>query len=199
MFSFLIISGAATFLLIVFLLHFLKREIEPSWRMISEYEIGRFGWLMRLAFICLSISCAALLATTHAYLSPINELFLGVAAFGLWGAAIYATDPITTPREAMSGTSRLHAVFGVLFIFGFPVAAALITWNSIFPLSNSFRLLVSVMSVLVWLGLIAFMVSTAVYGRSKEASGPGVKIGWPNRVMMLINVAWLLVAGFAFR
>jgi hypothetical protein len=36
---------SVTFLAILFLLHFLKPELDPSWRMISEYEIGRYGWM----------------------------------------------------------------------------------------------------------------------------------------------------------
>ena len=42
----------AIFLGLLALLHFLKPELDPAWRMISEYEIGRFGWMMRLAFFC---------------------------------------------------------------------------------------------------------------------------------------------------
>jgi len=34
---------AILFLTILFLLHFLKPELDPAWRMISEYEIGRLG------------------------------------------------------------------------------------------------------------------------------------------------------------
>ena len=46
----LVAVGAFSLLLV--LLHVLKPEIDPSWRMISEYEIGRYGWAMRLAFVC---------------------------------------------------------------------------------------------------------------------------------------------------
>jgi hypothetical protein len=42
---------------IVVLLHFLKPEIDPSWRMLGEYEIGRYGWLMRVAFVLCAIGC----------------------------------------------------------------------------------------------------------------------------------------------
>jgi hypothetical protein len=43
---------AALSLLMLLLLHLLEPELDPAWRMISEYEIGRFGWLVRLAFFC---------------------------------------------------------------------------------------------------------------------------------------------------
>jgi hypothetical protein len=33
-------------------LHFREPEFGPLWRMISEYEIGRNGWMMGLAFFC---------------------------------------------------------------------------------------------------------------------------------------------------
>ena len=54
---------AAIFLAILALLHLLKRELNPVWRMISEYEIGRFGWMMRLAFFCWGASVLSLLIT----------------------------------------------------------------------------------------------------------------------------------------
>jgi hypothetical protein len=43
--------AAALFLVLIAVLHILKPEYDPSWRMISEYAIGRFGWVMQLAFV----------------------------------------------------------------------------------------------------------------------------------------------------
>jgi len=43
---------AAAFLAILVLLHFLESKFDPSWRMISDYEIGNYGWMMTLAFFC---------------------------------------------------------------------------------------------------------------------------------------------------
>jgi len=59
--EYLSIVFAIVFLFLLLLLHFLKREFDPSWRMISEYEIGHFGWLMRLAFFCWGASVLLLL------------------------------------------------------------------------------------------------------------------------------------------
>ena len=50
--AYISIVFASVFLTILFILHFLKQELDPGWRMVSEYEIGRFGWMMRLAFPC---------------------------------------------------------------------------------------------------------------------------------------------------
>jgi hypothetical protein len=54
---------AVIFLSILLLLHFLKPELDPTWRMISEYEIGCPGWLMRLAFFSWGASELAILIT----------------------------------------------------------------------------------------------------------------------------------------
>jgi hypothetical protein len=37
------LAAAATFLVLLVALHFIKPELDPSWRMISEYEIGDYG------------------------------------------------------------------------------------------------------------------------------------------------------------
>jgi hypothetical protein len=36
-------------------LHFIEPEFDPSKRLISEYELSRYGWVMSLAFFSLGI------------------------------------------------------------------------------------------------------------------------------------------------
>ena len=50
LFSRLAAGCAALFAVLLISLHFLEPEFEPLWRMISEYETGAVGWLMRIAF-----------------------------------------------------------------------------------------------------------------------------------------------------
>lgn len=40
-------------------LHLLQPEMDPTWRLISEYALGRFGWLMTLAFLALAVCLAS--------------------------------------------------------------------------------------------------------------------------------------------
>lgn len=47
-------AAAAAFVVLLAALHFLEPEFDPSWRFISEYELGRYGWAMRLAFFFFS-------------------------------------------------------------------------------------------------------------------------------------------------
>jgi Mn2+/Fe2+ NRAMP family transporter len=45
----------------------LEPEFNPSWRMICEYELGNYGWMMRLAFFSLALSCLAIPVTVRPY------------------------------------------------------------------------------------------------------------------------------------
>ena len=57
---------AAWFALALFAaLHLLKPELDPSWRLASEYAIGRHRWIMALTFLALAISCASLVVAIH--------------------------------------------------------------------------------------------------------------------------------------
>jgi Protein of unknown function (DUF998) len=91
------LAAVAAFSPLLIIVHVLKPEIDPSWRMISEYEIGRHGWLMRLAFVCWSVSVLAVAVALWPYASILGDVALVVVGVGPLGAAVFATDPITTP------------------------------------------------------------------------------------------------------
>jgi hypothetical protein len=103
---------------------------------------------MRLAFICLSVSCFALVVVLWQQVSIIGELLLVTVAIGPLGAALFAPDAITTPRHSITLAGRLHSLFGACFVVGFPIAATVIGWdlvgnqrvapyNTIFPQCRS--------------------------------------------------------------
>jgi hypothetical protein len=193
----LTVSGAGIFLLILVILHFLKPELDPSWRMISEYEIGRCGWLMRIAFACLSVGCIALVMSLWRRVPMVAEVLLTLGAIGPLGAAIFATDPITTPRNSMTLASRLHAVFGALFILGFPIAITIIGWNATDPLLAPLHSRLPWMSIAVWVGFFTFLGSSVLFGGAKGTYGPDVRIGWPNWFMMFTYLVWLTIIALA--
>src|SRR5215469_17173529 len=109
---------------LVVLLHRLEPEFDPSWRMLSEYSLGRYGLLMRAAFLAGGTGVIAVAVALARSAWPAS-LVLVLVATGPLGAAFVDTDPITTPRTAMSRRSNVHAALGSLFIFGFPLAATI--------------------------------------------------------------------------
>ena len=178
------LASVMVFSILLITLHFLKPENDPSWRMISEYEIGRWGWLMRIAFSFWSLSCMALAVALFGHVSIVGEVLLTIVAIGPLGATFFATDPITTAPESQSTASKLHSLFGAIFIFGLPIAATVIDWNLGARLDW--------MSLVVWLGL-GVMGSVLFIGTRKIPLGSQARIGWPNRFMVLTYVAWIIV------
>lgn len=151
--SLLSLSGAVAFLVILALLHCLKPELDPSWRMISEYENGRWGFLMRLAFACLSVSCFALTIMFWRHVWTLADVLLMLAASGPLIAAICAPDPVTTPRTSKTYIGGWHNLGGGLFILGFPLSTTLITWSAADLMFASLHSWLPWLSAIVWVVL----------------------------------------------
>src|SRR5918995_1661661 len=191
-------AGAATFVVLLAALHFIKPELDPSWHFISEYAIGDYGWIMVVAFLSLALSYVSLLAAIRSQLRTIagriGLALLLVSALGLTIAAIFTTDPITVSENAVTTEGTLHNLGGTLGL-AMPFAAVLIGWRlARNPAWSSAR------RPLLWatgLALMAFVVSfvslSVMVSRSGGEFGPDVLVGWPNRIEIVAYSVWLMV------
>jgi hypothetical protein len=198
--AYISIIFAAVFLAILFLLHFLKRELDPSWRMISEYEIGRFGWMMRLAFFCWGASLLALLITIWPSLQPISgtisRWWLVLIVIALFGAGIFKTNPITD--RTRNPVNIIHTLCGAIVILTFPIAATLAVHSLLHTrlwAANQGLLILG--TALAWIGMVAFFASI-IMARIKDPSvgevgGPHVYLGWPNRFLVVTYIVWIII------
>jgi len=198
---------ASVFLAILFTLHFLKREFDPAWRMISEYEIGRFGWMMRVAFFCWGASVLALLITIWPALLPIggtiSRWWFVLIVLALFGAGIFKTDPITDDTHSLVNT--IHKLCGTIVILTFPIAATLAVRSLIHdPLWAVYQGLLIFGIILAWIGLVAYF-TTIIISRIKDpqagaVGGPHVYMGWPNRFNVVTYILWIIItAAIALR
>jgi hypothetical protein len=188
------LAGAIAFAILLIVLHFLKPENDAWWRMISENEIGRHGWLMRIAFFCWSIGFFGLAAALWQQTPILAEALLAIVAIGLIGAAIFAADPITTLRASRTHAGKLHSFFGALAVLGIPISATVVDLGLRGnPLAAPIQSYLPWMSLMVWLGLLAMISAFAFFGAKKIPPGPQAPIGWPNRFMVFTYVAWLIL------
>jgi hypothetical protein len=192
-------AAAATFLVLLAALHVLKPEFDPSWRMISEYEIGRYGWVMMLAFLSLAFSHVCLVVALRAQVptlgGTIGLILLLVSALGMAIAAIFTTDPITIAAGAVTPSGTMH---GLGFFLGIPTVPIATTLLSISLARNPAwawaRRSLFWMTGLVWLSLAVFGLS--ILTLFKGTFGPDVPIGWQNRLVMLAYSGWVIVAAW---
>lgn len=189
------------FIVLLFLLHFIKPEIDPSWNFISEYQIGRFGWLMQLAFIFLASSCLFMVIALWKpfnIVGKIGLIMLLLSAIGMVIAAIFKTDPLNTAPELLTQSGKLHQLGAMLDQI--PFAVVLIT-VALFRKKEwqVNRLLQLILLLLVWFGFIYFVGSIKAQFPSDGKFGPSVLIGWQNRIMILTQALWLSVMSIHIR
>lgn len=157
--SYAAFAAAGAFLLFLAALHVLKPEFDPSWRLISEYALGDYGWMMTLAFFCLALGCMAVTVAIWRYTGTIEGrigLLLLVVSVGLSTAAAFTCDPITDRISSLSG--MIYAFGALLVIPIFPIAVTLIS-SSLFRDSGwaSAQRWVPWVALLVWIGFLSFI------------------------------------------
>src|SRR5450755_71782 len=116
----LAIAAAAATLLLLASLHVLSPEFDPSWRMVSEYALGHYGWALSLMFLAWGMSAWALAVALW------SQVKTRAGKVGLWFLVIAGLG------EAMASIFDIthdtgHSIAGVLGIGGFPIAAVLLS------------------------------------------------------------------------
>src|SRR5688572_1871931 len=71
--------STVAFLILLTALHFIKPEMNPSWRFISEYAIGSNGWVMMLAFLAFATSYVSLFIAIRSQVPPTTFGRIGLA------------------------------------------------------------------------------------------------------------------------
>src|SRR5690242_17719797 len=85
----LAVVGTIAVALTIVALHAIKPEFDPSWRFISEYAIGNYGWIMKVAFLIWAASLVVMALTlrhevnTRAGKAGVVILFIVAAALML--------------------------------------------------------------------------------------------------------------------
>jgi len=196
-----LVSGG-TFLVLLTALHFVKPDLDPSWSVISEYALGDYGWLMTIAFLAWGLSAISLFLAIRAQVQNlvgrIGLAFLLIGAAGPIVAAIFPTDPITTPPDAVTTGGAIHSM-GAMLSDGILIGATLITLSLVRknPNWSSARKPLIWTTVLAWVGAVGFTASMAVLlPQNGGQLGPEVLIGWQGRFVVAAYAAWLMTAAW---
>lgn len=184
-------------------LHLLSPEFAPSWRMISEYAFGRYGWVLSLMFLCWALStwaCViALWPLIQTRAGKAGLYFLILAGFGEAMASVFDI------RHPMG-----HGVAGLFGVIGFPIAALLVSvalrrseeWRE--ERSQLLRIAnlswIAVLFLIATLVIMTMQVAAANGGHlpqhAPKSLPPGVLAldGWADRLIVLVNCAWVFLA-----
>ena len=179
-------AGAAS-LFCLAILHVLSPEFDTSWRMVSEYALGNFGWVLSLMFLTQALSCAALFFALKSQVRTVGGriglFFLLAAGVGMAMASVFDV------------THKLHGLSALIGIPGISIAELILGVSlSRNPAWSSKRRLLLWTSNLPWISLV-LMVTMLFIGLSQSGGtfGPGVLIGWPNRLLIVAYCGWLML------
>jgi len=183
-------AAAALSLVLLAALHVLSPEFDPSWRMVSEYASGDYGWVLALMFLSMAGSSVALFfaikSQIRTIVGKIGLVFLLAAAVGLAMAAMF------------DWKHNLHGLASMIGVPSLSIAPMLISVSLVRNQAwSSTRQLFLWSANLTWMSLV-LMIATMFIGLSQSGGefGPDVPIGWPNRLLMLAYGGWLMIVAW---
>jgi hypothetical protein len=117
--------GIATFVVVVMAFHGLRGDLNPAEHTVSEYSLGRYGWLMRAAFGALGLGALATAVGLRFRFEPsgwrqLGNLALAATAIGLFLDSGFNTDHLRV-RETFDGT--LHGDGMLIICLTLPAVA----------------------------------------------------------------------------
>jgi hypothetical protein len=192
---------AGATLLFLLLLHLVSPEFDPSWRMVSEYALGKFKWVLTLMFFSWAIAkwglAAGLWKAVDSFIARTGVILLIVSGIGAMLGGLFDVRQeamhgvavlLGVPTEAIAATIlsvhlvRRHAWVADKKLL---LAAAAFTWISL---------------VLMGLGLALMMKAFADAGIVLNGTAPAntppdafLFSGWANRFLIFCSCAWLIV------
>lgn len=185
------IVGGIAFMVLVGLLHVLESNFDPTWHFISEYELGRYGFLMHLAFVALATSLAA--TAVSLWSQPRTQLgYIGLAGFmlaaiGILMAGVFTTDSITTPQNAMDFSGNMH-ILGAALDYS-PVAMLLLSislWRKrAWRPMRSWMFVAAGLSLGLMFAFIAALPKDNVYHK-------GIYAGLIGRLLLISYTLWII-------
>lgn len=187
------ISLTASMATLVFLgaLHLLSPEFDPSWRMVSEYALGSYSWVLASMFIAWALSCVALFFAIKSHVKTIGgKIGLGLLLLSALGMSMAAVFDVN---------HNLHGLAALIGMPNLPIAAILISvslgrhssWASARPL-----LLWT--AILTWISLILMNVAIFTGFSQTGEINPGAWFGWANRFLIIAYTMWLMAVARRF-
>ena len=121
-----------------------------------------------------------------------------IAGASMVVAGLFAQDPLNTRKEQLTTHGNLHALASMVGIPGFPIAAVLISLSLARTQAwSSARRSLLWTAHLTWISLLLMFAALFIMlGRTKGKFGPQVLIGWPNRLVVVIDSVWLMVVAW---
>jgi hypothetical protein len=182
------IIAAVAALVFLASLHIVSPEFDPARRVVSEYALGHYGWVLSLMFIAWAVSSWALvIAVRSQVMTTGGKIGLVLLVMAGLGEALAAVFDVRRPE--------LHGLAGLLGIPTLPISAVLISFSL-----GRMQVWSSAKSVLLWTASLTWvslaLMAAAMLSLSGRIVGVKVPIGWPNRFLVAMYCLWVISVGW---
>jgi hypothetical protein len=200
----LAVASSIAVLVLLASLHALSPELDPSWRMVSEYANGSYGWVLSLMFVAWALSSWALALAVWSQVKTtagkVGLVFLVAAGIGEAMASIFDIRHALHSVAAMIGIPSLATAAMLMSVSlarnpGWaPVKKALLwtansTWLSLVLMAGAFAL---------------FVATYKQAGGDMSAGTPITSIpagviawmGWANRLVIIAYCVWVMTVAW---
>lgn len=183
----LAIAFTAVALLALAGLHVLSPEFDPGRRVVSEYALGRHGWLLSVMFLSWGLGTWSLALAIRSDVSTLS---------GRIGLVLLVSTGLGEASAAFFDVNwpKMHGLAGALGVLSLPFAAMLISTSlSRHRYWRSQRWMLLAVANLTWLALV--LMATAMLSLGAKPTSRHVPIGWPNRLLVVVYCVWVLFVG----
>jgi hypothetical protein len=189
------VAGAGLFVASVALMHAVQPELSPVDMAVSYYMTGRLGWALGAGLVLLGIASLSLALGLRHCLTPAGA-GAGLWLFAVWAIGVivcglFPPDPPGHWDEPPSLSGMIHGAVALIALLAFSPAAWLLSRRLAGLLHKRLdvRILES-LAILSALCLLAFFVCLwpVFVNRAPYA------LGFVERVLLALNVAWLVTA-----
>jgi hypothetical membrane protein len=198
------IASAVSYQLLLLVLIFLRPDLPVYSTTISEWAIGKYGWLMQMAFFISAISYLLLFAILKdeikGKLGKIGITLLFICFLGTVGVGIFITNPY--PPDLRITKTLIHTTAGSLAMVLYPIAILLITIsisnrNETWAKYSTMLKTIGFLPVLAFAGFIV-QLNLYVIPLGEGAVRPSVPVGYPPRIMFLAYHLTLIAIALLF-
>jgi Protein of unknown function (DUF998) len=185
------IAATGAVLLLLASLHVLSPEFDPSWRVVSEYANGRYGWVLSLMFAFWALSSWALAVTVWSQVKGIDgKIAMGFLIAAGVGEAMASVFDINHP---------FHGLAGMIGVMSLPIAAMLISVR--LGRTQAWSAAKNVLlwtANLTWVSLVLMVAALFIMIRGKTGAGHKMAhdaievVGWANRLLVVVYCLWVV-------
>lgn len=194
-FATIAIAGVACFFVTVVVLHVLRPEYDPARRVMSNYAVGAYGFLMIIAFLALAMSEFALALGLYRGMMPASQsqvgmILLGIAGMGTLLAALFPTDvtPDDSPVTTVGVIHILASVSGFLCLLG-----AMFLLSRRFKKDEQWQSFSRPSAALARAALLAFIVFLVIQAMALPIGGIA------QRMLIATFLLWILLTAARLR